>query len=109
MLDTKKMLVGLAGSAGICVAWELYPEKNQYKLAKLEGNPLAVMEHYHWGLISMIVARHTTKYQPYLDGLGAGLIVAECTQSDPFGINKPIFGASTVLGIVLSSILALSF
>lgn len=109
MPETKKILIGVGASAVLSVAWELYPQKNQYKLAKLEGNPLAVFEHYHIGLISMITARYTTKYQPYLDGLGAGLIIAECVQSEPFGINKPTFGASTALGLGLTVALILSY
>src|SRR4030043_76286 len=102
MPETKKILVGLGGSAVVCVAWELYPQKNQYKLAKLAGTHLAVFEHYHWGLMSLITGRYVKSASPYLYGLGAGLIVAECAQPEPFSINKPTFGASTVLGIVLT-------
>jgi len=108
MPETKKILVGVGASAVASVVWEMYPQKSQYKLAKLEGNPLAVFEHYHWGLMSIIAGRYVKSVSPYLDGLGAGLIVAECTQSDPFSINKPTFGASTGLGIVLTVLLALS-
>jgi len=57
----------------------------------------------------LIVARYYKKGEPYLDGFGAGLIVAESAQSNPFGIGKPTFGASTTLGIILTAILALSF
>jgi len=109
MPETKKILLGVGASAVVSVAWELYPQKNQYKLAKLEGNPLAVFEHYHWALMSLIAGRYVKSVSPYLDGLGAGLIVAECAQPEPFGINKPTFGASTALGIALTAILALSF
>lgn len=100
------MLIGVAGAAGAAYAWERYPGKNTFKLA--ETNPLAFLEHYHFGLISMIVARQTPKYAPYLDGFGAGLILAEAAQPEPFGWNHPTFGASTVTGIILASILALS-
>ena len=106
MKNTAKMLVGLAGAAGAAYAWERYPGKDTFKLA--ETNPLAFLEHYHIGLISMIVARQTTKYAPYLDGLGVGLIISEASQPEPFGWNHPTFGASTVTGIILSAILALS-
>jgi len=106
MKNTAKMLVGLAGAAGAAYAWERYPGKDAFKLA--ETNPLAFMEHYHTGLISMIVARHAGKYAPVLDGFGAGLIISEAGQAEPFGWNKPTFGASTITGIILSSILALS-
>ena len=108
MPDAKKILAGVGGSAVVTVAWELYPQKSQYKLAKLAGNPLAVFEHYHWGLVSLIAGRHVKSLSPYLDGFGAGLIVSECAQVAPFGINQPTFGVSTALGIVLTSILLLS-
>lgn len=108
MPETKKILVGVGASVVVCVAWELYPQKNQYKLAKLAGSPLAVFEHYHWGLMSLIVGRYVKSASPYLDGLGAGLIVAECAQPEPFAVTKPYFGASTALGIALTVILVLS-
>ena len=108
MPETKKILAGIGASAVVSIAWELYPQKNQYKLAKLEGNSIAIFEHYHWGLMSLIAGRYVKKATPYLDGLGAGLIVAECAQAEPFGINKPTFGTSTTLGLVLTIILALS-
>jgi len=106
MKNTAKMLVGLAGATGVAYAWERYPGKDAFKLA--ETNPLAFLEHYHWGIISMIVARQTPKYAPILDGFGAGLIISEAGQAEPFGWNHPTFGASTVTGIILSAILALS-
>ena len=106
MPEVKKIAIGLAGSAVLAFAWERYPGKNTFKLA---DNPLAALEHYHLGLISMIVARHTKKYAPYLDGLGAGLIISEAGQAEPFGWNHDTFGASTVIGLTLASILALSF
>jgi len=106
MNQTEKMLVGVAGSAALSIAWDLYPQHNQFKLA---DNPLAVLEHYHVGLVTMIIARHTKKYAPYLDGLGAGLIASEAGQAEPFGWNHPTFGASTIIGLTLASILALSF
>jgi len=109
MPETKKILIGLGASAVVSVAWELYPQKNQYKLAKLAGSPLAVFEHYHWGLMSLIAGRHVKSARPYLDGLGAGLIVAECAQPEPFAVAEPYFGTSTAIGIVLTTILALSF
>jgi hypothetical protein len=106
MNRTDKMLVGVAGSAVLSIAWDLYPGHNMFKLA---DNPLAVVEHYHIGLITMIAARTTKKYGPYLDGLGAGLIASEAGQAEPFGWNHPTFGASTIIGLTLASILALSF
>jgi hypothetical protein len=58
MPETAKMIAGLATAAGLSVAWSMWPQHNQFKLA---DNPLAVLEHYHLGLISLIVARGTPK------------------------------------------------
>ena len=108
MPETGKMLVELAGSAALAFAWERYPGKDTFKLA-VESNPLAAMEHYHVGLISIIAARYAPKkYSPYLDGLGVGLIISEAGQAEPFGWNHATFGASTIIGLTLASILALS-
>ena len=107
--DTRNFVIGVGSSLGATVVWELLPVHTQYKLAQLAGNPLAFVEHYHFGLASLILAKHTKGAKPYLVGLGAGLIVAEATQENPFAIGKPTFGASTALGIALTAILALSF
>ncbi len=108
MLETKKILVGLGASMVASVAWQVVPTNNQYKLALAES-PLSFIEHYQWGLVSLIVARYYKKGEPYLDGFGTGLIVSEAAQPNPFGIGKPTFGASTTLGIALTAVLFLSF
>jgi hypothetical protein len=106
MPETGKMIAGLATAAGLSIAWSMWPQHNQFKLAE---NPFAAIEHYHIGLISLIAARAAPKkYAPYLDGLGVGLIVSEAGQEQPFGWNHSTFGASTVIGLTLTSILALT-
>jgi hypothetical protein len=106
MPETGKMVAGLAAAAGVSIAWSMWPQHNQFKLA---DNPLAVIEHYHIGLISLIAARAVPKkYSPYLDGFGAGLIVSEAGQEQPFGWNHTTFAPSIVIGLTLASILALS-
>jgi len=107
MPETKKLLIGLGASVVASVVWQVVPTSNQYKLA-LAQSPLSFIEHYHWGLVSLIAGRYSKKGEPYLDGFGAGLIVGESTQANPFGIGKPTFGASTALGIALTTLLALS-
>lgn len=108
MVEYKKVLAGVGASAVVSLVWEACPDKSQYRLAKLAGSPLAFLEHYHWGLASLIVGRYAKQHSPYFDGLGAGLIVLECGQADPFGVGKPTFGASTALGIALGTVLLLS-
>jgi len=107
--DTRNFALGVGSSLAATFVWELLPVHTQYKLAQLEGNPLAFVEHYHFGLASMIIAPHAKGAKPYLNGLGGGLIVAEATQENPFGVGKPTFGASTALGMALTAILALSY
>jgi hypothetical protein len=107
MPETKKILVGLGASAIVSATWQVVPTSNQYKLALAES-PLSFLEHYHFGIVSLIAGRVCKNYSMYLYGFGGGLIVAECAQPEPFGINKPTFGASTALGLVLTTILALS-
>lgn len=107
MPETKKLLIGLGASAVTCATWQAIPTSNQYKLS-LAQSPLSFLEHYHWGLVSIILARYTKNAKTYLDGFGTGLIVAEASGPQPFGIGKPTLGASTALGIVLTALLALS-
>ena len=107
MPETKKLLIGLGASVVVSTVWQAVPTNNQYKLALAES-PLSFIEHYHWGLVSLIVARYYKKGEPYLDGFGTGLIVGEAAQPNPFGIGKPTFEVSTALGIALTALLALS-
>ena len=106
MENSTKALIGVGASAVVAGAWELYPNKQYYRLA-ISKSPLAFIEHHHWGLASIIVARYTKKYQPYLDGFGVGLIASETVQSEPFGIGKTVpelignLCLTTILGTIL--------
>ena len=107
MENSTKALIGVGASAVVAGAWELYPNKQAYRLA-ITKSPLAFVEHYHWGLASIIVARYTKKYQYYLDGLGVGLIASEAVHPQPFGIiGKTVpelignLCLTTVLGVIL--------
>lgn len=107
--DTRNFMLGVGSSLAATMAWELIPIHNQYKLAQLAGNPLAVVEHYHIGLVSLIIAPHVKGAKPYLIGLGGGLIASEAINENPFAVGKPTFGASTALGMFLTAILAISY
>jgi len=107
--DTRNFILGVGSSIVATIVWELIPVHNQYKLAQLAGNPLAVAEHYHFGLVSLIIAPHAKGVKPYLVGVGGGLIASEATQENPFGVGKPTFGASTTLGMFLTALLVLSY
>lgn len=108
MPTTNKFLIGLGASAVTSMVWQAVPTSDQYKLA-LTQSPLAFIEHYHFGLAILIAGRSFKRATPYFNGFGAGLIVAECAQSNPFGVGKPTFGSSVALGIALTAILALTF
>lgn len=107
--DTRTFIIGIGSGFMANVVWNFIPQSNQYRLAQLEENPLAIVKHYHWGLASLIIAQHTKGAKPYLVGLGAGLIAVEALHENPFAVGKPTFGASTALGIALTAILALSY
>ena len=108
MDNSTKTIIGAGAATTVIVAWEFYPQKNIYRLDPTTS-PLAFLEHYHFGIGSLIVGRVVKKYRPYLYGFGGALIIAESLQSNAFGIGKPTFGASTVLGLALTTVLALTF
>jgi len=92
-----KFLLGVGGAAGACITWNLIPGHEQFRLSVLEAtsadgletSPLAFIEHYHFGLASIIAGRLSSKkYSPYLYGFGAGMVGSELFQENPFGIGK---------------------
>lgn len=90
MKDVGKVAVGMGLSATASYVWTLIPNNTTFTLA---SNPLAFVEHYHWGLASMIVAKKAKKakkYAPYLNGFGLGMIVIEGASPQPFAVGKPI-------------------
>lgn len=83
-----KFAIGVGLSATASFVWTLIPNSQSFE----SSSPLAFIEHYHWGLASMVVAKHVRKakpYKQYLNGFGAGLIVVEAVGSQPFAIGKP--------------------
>ena len=89
MDNSTKIIVGAGAGVAVVVAWEFYPQKNIYKL-DTTISPLAFLEHQHWGMVSLIAATQTQKYKPYLNGIGAVLILSELIQDHPYGIGKSI-------------------
>jgi hypothetical protein len=97
-MDEKvKLLLGAGAAALANVAWNSWPGHEAFKLAALKAtsltgepqkSPLAFIEHYHYGLASIIAARYAGKYAPLLDGFGAGMIGIEAGGENPFGIGK---------------------
>lgn len=69
---------------------------------------LDVLEHYHWALLALIFS----KFLPLgcvLRTLGIYLLISEMLQTHPFAIESTHFWQSTVIGIVLTLLLALSY
>jgi len=89
MDNSTKTIVGAGVGVAVVVAWQFYPQKDIYKL-DTSISPLAFLEHSHWGMVSLIAATETQKYKPYLNGIGAVLILSELVQDYPFGIGKSI-------------------
>lgn len=103
MKNLGKTVAGIGAGLTASYVWTLVPANETFKLA---SNPLAFMEHYHWGLASMVVAKRVKRakrYKPYLNGFGAGLIAVEAFGSQPFAIGKPPeqFYPSAIIGTVL--------
>lgn len=89
MKNAAKFLMGTGLSAGASYAWTLIPNSDTFAASQ---NPLAFIEHYHWGLVGMNIGKHVKQvkqYAPYLYGFGAGMVAVEAAGSQPFGWGKP--------------------
>jgi hypothetical protein len=68
----------------------------------LKVDKAPIMEHYHWGLILILI----DKYLPWnlLSGIAAALIVSEWTgdKLHPFAWGKTHFKESTIIGLIIS-------
>ena len=119
MTNNMQILAGLGSALATDVVWKNTPGANAFRLGMLaatspepnkpEKSPLAFIEHYHWGLLLLIMARRAGKYKSFLDGMGTGLIVAEPMSEHPFGIGKTEqeVQGNVAFGTLLSSILAM--
>lgn len=93
-----KFAMGAGLSATASYVWTLVPGNNTFAY-----NPLAFIEHYHWGLASMVAAKRLKRakpYKSYLNGFGVGMVVIEAASPQPFAIGKPVeqFVPSVLLG-----------
>jgi len=111
-MDSKtNFVVGLGGSAVAEIVWQAIPAHSQFKISlQPETSPLAFIEHYHVGLGSILASKFTEKYSKVLQGFGAGFIILEAMQQQPFGYGKSaeqVIGNLTLTGILGLLILAI--
>ena len=66
---------------------------------------LAMLEHYHWGLLSIIL--YLLFNNDVLLGVGTGLVITEALQSKPFAIGSGLFLESTIIGLIEVAIIVL--
>lgn len=84
--------IGLILASTLDVVWRLY-------FYGEDKGILRILEHYHWGLIFMVL--YLLLGNPVLLGLGAGLVIAEALQKHPFSLGSDHFPESTIIGIAL--------
>jgi len=113
----KEFAIGSAIALGINYAWISWPESKKFKIELMrltsidgepEKSPLAFLEHYHWGLISLIAGKILrNELSPYLYGIGSTLIFLEILGENPFGIGKSEYEVrgNIILGSILFGIL----
>jgi hypothetical protein len=71
------------------------------RISKYEKR-VAIFEHYHWGLASLILARVVKIFGAAFAGLGLCLIFAELTQRHPFATASNHELSSTIIGLILA-------
>ncbi len=97
------VLVGLLIGVALDYLWR------KTGVSKYEGS-LEVFEHYHWGLVLLILVETLTELNnvfPFLVGIATLFILAEVTQKHPFAIKSDHQLSSTVIGIILSILMIL--
>lgn len=113
-----QLLVGLGGSVATCLLWSAWPNSQQFKLQlyKLTDpedpakSPLAFLEHYHWGLASLIVGQFAGKHANLANGFGVGMIGSEFFGDHPFGVGKTEYevkGNITTGAVLLGTLLTI--
>ncbi len=83
---------------------------------RLGGNKyekrLEVFEHYHWGMLSLIILKMLLRVHSaflFFAGTGICLIVAEFTQDHPFALRSNHESSSTIIGIALVVVMVLTW
>jgi len=104
--DSSRLFAGAAASIVLSTVWELFPNHMSYAITP---SPLAFVEHYHWGLASLVVAKHSAGEKQLFQGFGIGMIAIESASENPFGVGKPPEQVvpSIALGVALVWLLVL--
>jgi hypothetical protein len=118
MSERIKLLGGLGASVLANAVWVTWPEHESFRLkvlkatslAEPEKSPLAFVEHYHWGLASLVLARYAGRYSGFFDGFGVGMVAIEASSDKPFGFGKTPWEVrgNLILGGLLSGLLIVS-
>lgn len=103
---TLGFIFGTALAATAIGCWISWPQHTQFRAKLLsltspteepEKSPLAFIEHYHFGLASLILAKMAKNFKyfgiseedaPIFLGIGASLIASELIEGNPFGVDK---------------------
>ena len=73
---------------------------------------LEVFEHYHWGMLSLIVLKMLLGFHNaflFFAGTGICLIVAEFAQDHPFALRSNHEVSSTIIGIAFVVVMVLTW
>jgi len=101
-------------------AWNSMPGKEAFKLRILrltsptgepQKSPLAFVEHYHWGLASMIAGNLARRHKPFFDGFGLQMVIAEAMCPTPFGYGKSeweVRGNITLASLLTGTLMVVS-
>lgn len=119
MMDNR-FLIGAGAAAGTSIIWDRIPGHEAFVVTvksmtsptgEPEKSPLAFLEHYHYGMASILAGRMLPEYAPYLYGFGAGLIGSEIFQDHPFGIGKTPQEerGNLAMAILLGSLLVMTY
>ena len=96
-----RFLLGLALGAALDYPWRK-TGVNKYERG------VEALEHYHWGLVFLIVAK-LFDFGAIYAGVGLYLILVELTQKHPFAIKSDHDLPSTMFGLILVIILIFAF
>jgi len=92
------LILGFIIGVLICSIWDTYLGK-VHTIQKLKANLYEILEHYHWGLICLIISEYILG-ELFL-GIGVALIIDERLHDKPFGYKKKYFLNTVALGLIL--------
>jgi len=103
------LILGFLIGVLISSIWDYYFDGYFCKLHRL-SNYLKILEHYHHGLILLILSFIFTYPVNYiLTGIGIQLICDERVQKNPFALGKEYFKYSSIIGTTLVTILMVMY